>query len=51
MQGDKVMGIDEISIEVIKCLKYDGIDELVNLCNLIYDIGICPAIMIPIPEE
>src|SRR6266576_1795586 len=56
MKNGKAVGIDEIPIEVLKCLDDRGIQEIVKLCNRIYTTGEWPkdfvrTVMIPIPKK
>src|SRR6266550_6007049 len=56
MKNGKAVGIDEIPIEVLKCLDDRGIQEIVKLCNRIYATEEWPkdfvrTVMTPIPKK
>ena len=56
MKTRKATGVDELPIELFKCLSEEGLAEIVHLCNKIYETGKWPddflkTIMIPIPKK
>lgn len=56
MKEKKSAGVDELPIEFFKCLTEKGLNEIVGLCNKIYNSGKWPEdflkiVMIPIPKK
>ena len=56
MKNGKAVGIDEIPIELLRCMGEEGLEEIVKLCNSIYIRGEWPkdfvkTVMIPIPKK